>query len=529
MLALETGAILVSESGTGVHDSRVTAFDTDGNRLTLIEGLPSGLAFPNNDPSGASGLALRNHTLYISISAGDSGMAGPVQGSEIPNPNKSSPIFSSVLALEFDRNLSGVTAPFRVTPADHQALARRERVALVNERGERATLRLVVDIPDHLPEPRPDSPQNARTSNPFALEPDGSCALWLVDASRNLIWKVDICENTFSTLATFPPTTNPTPVGPPRIDAVPTSARTWNGDLLVSFLSGAPFLQGLGQVRLVKPSTGEHTPFFTGLRTVVDVLPFGGETRRLLRAGVLARSAGGAARTRAVVRLADGRAGHLRGRPGHAGQHGDRSQDGRPADQPAGPGTRRGAPDTTVTIRAARPFHGRSDMARWIFALAFVLVCYGNGAACVESFVNYPSWRLIGASEFTAYHAFIGPRVIAFLVAPALLGTVCTALLLRSRPAAIPLWSVWVAVALQMVIWLSTATIQWPIQQDLHAHGFSAPLVERLIETNLWLRRLPYAACAVVFLWMAARVAAPEARHCSRPPDHRMALRTRVR
>ena len=149
-------------------------------------------------------------------------------------------------------------------------------------------------------------------------------------------------------------------------------------------------------------------------------------------------------------------------------------------------------------------------MARWIFALAFVLVCYGNGAACVESFVNYPSWRLIGASEFMAYHAFIGPRVIAFLVAPALLGTACTALLLRFRPAAIPLGSVWVAVTLQMVVWLSTATIQWPIQQDLHAHGFSAPLVERLMETNLWLRRLPYAACAVVFLWMAARVAAPE-------------------
>ena len=107
MLALDTGAILVSESGTGVHDSRITAFDTDGNRLTLIEGLPSGLAFPNNDPSGASGLALRNHTLYIAISAGDSGIAGPVQGSEIPNPNKTSPIYSS-------SSPSSSTAPCRV-------------------------------------------------------------------------------------------------------------------------------------------------------------------------------------------------------------------------------------------------------------------------------------------------------------------------------------------------------------------------------------------------------------------------------
>ena len=95
--------------------------------------------------------------------------------------------------------------------------------------------------------------------------------------------------------------------------------------------------------------------------------------------------------------------------------------------------------------------------------------------------------------------------MIAFLVAPALLGTLCTALLLRFRPAAIPLWSVWVAVALQMVVWVSTATIQLPMQLELAAHGYSAPLVERLIETNWWLRRLPYAACAVVFLWMAAR------------------------
>ena len=253
MLALETGAILVSESGTGVHDSRVTAFDTDGNRLTLIEGLPSGLAFPNNDPSGASGLALRNHTLYIAISAGDSGIAGPVQGSEIPNPNKSSPIFSSVLALEFDRNLSGVTAPFRVTPARPPG-ARAPRARGARQRAGRTR--------DAAPRGRHPGPP-ARTASRLAAERarprirsrsnrTGPCALWLVDASRNLIWKVDICENTFSTLTTFPPTTNPTPAGPPRIDAVPTSARTWNGDLLVSFLSGAPFLQGLAQVRLVK-------------------------------------------------------------------------------------------------------------------------------------------------------------------------------------------------------------------------------------------------------------------------------------
>ena len=143
-------------------------------------------------------------------------------------------------------------------------------------------------------------------------------------------------------------------------------------------------------------------------------------------------------------------------------------------------------------------------MPRWIFALAFSLVLYGNGAAFVESFVNYPSWHLIGASEFIAYHKFIGPRVIGFLVAPALLGTALTLLLLRFRPPAIPLWSVWVVVLLQLVVWVSTAAIQIPIQLQLGAHGTSPALLARLMETNLWLRRLPYGACAAMFIWMAS-------------------------
>ena len=77
-------------------------------------------------------------------------------------------------------------------------------------------------------------------------------------------------------------------------------------------------------------------------------------------------------------------------------------------------------------------------MPRWIFALAFALVFYGNGAAYIESFVNYPSWHLIGNDAFLNYHKFIGPRVIAFLVVPAVLGTVFTIVLLWSRPADLP-------------------------------------------------------------------------------------------
>lgn len=142
---------------------------------------------------------------------------------------------------------------------------------------------------------------------------------------------------------------------------------------------------------------------------------------------------------------------------------------------------------------------------RWIFLTAFALVFYGNGAAFVESFVNYSSWHLIGADEFIAYHHFISPRVLAFLVAPALLGTVFTILMLWSRPAGIPTWAVWTAIAAQAVVWASTATIQVPIQLELGEHGLSIELIDRLIETNIWFRRIPYAVCAGIFLWMAAQ------------------------
>jgi hypothetical protein len=144
--------------------------------------------------------------------------------------------------------------------------------------------------------------------------------------------------------------------------------------------------------------------------------------------------------------------------------------------------------------------------ARWIFLIALALVFYGTGAAFIESFVNYASWHLIGSDEFIAYHRFISPRVLALLVAPLLLGTVFTILLLWSRPAAIPAWAVWTAIAAQAVVWVSTVTIQVPIQIQLSHQGLSVDLVERLITTNFWLRRIPYAICAGLFLWMAAQV-----------------------
>jgi hypothetical protein len=142
----------------------------------------------------------------------------------------------------------------------------------------------------------------------------------------------------------------------------------------------------------------------------------------------------------------------------------------------------------------------------WPFILAFALIFYANGAAFLESFVNYPSWRLIGANEFLHYHHFISPRVIGFLVVPALSATALTVVMLKCRPAAIPLWSVWAALVLQVVVWVSTAAIQIPIQFEFSSKGFSEESLAKLMISNFWFRRIPLAVAAALFVWMMHRV-----------------------
>jgi hypothetical protein len=138
----------------------------------------------------------------------------------------------------------------------------------------------------------------------------------------------------------------------------------------------------------------------------------------------------------------------------------------------------------------------------WLFLITFALVFYGMGAASVESFVNYPTWPLIGPNEFRAYHRALGPLIIGHMVIPMLVTTILTILLLWFRPASIPRWMVWLALALQVGVWVSTVTIQLPIQGQLSADGLSLPLIDRLRVTSFWLRRVPHIANAFLFLWM---------------------------
>ena len=148
--------------------------------------------------------------------------------------------------------------------------------------------------------------------------------------------------------------------------------------------------------------------------------------------------------------------------------------------------------------------HATSKIPVWLFLITFALTFYGMGASFVESFVNYPTWRLIGPGEFVAYHRALSPLIIGYMVIPLVVATFLTLLLAWFRPLPIPPWAIWVSVVLQVISWISTATIQIPIQMELSANGLSLPLIDQLIFTNFWYRKVPQVINILLFLWMAS-------------------------
>ncbi len=288
------GNLLVSETGATTNSGRITIVDLNGQRRTLLAGLPSGIN-DVNEPSGPSGLFLSGRTLYVAIGIGDSIQAVP--GGVVGNPNPSSPIFSSILAIKFSAHVERVTSGFNLTLADHQALANGERVRLSNGGGDTITIELVANFPDFTPNPLPTLPTNVRGSNPFDLvlvtdrDRDGddrrrddganegdrceSELLYVTDGGQNLVWRVDVNSGGFSMLAVFPPIPNPLfpAVGGPFMEAVPTGIVHSDGQLLVTLFRGVPFAPGTSVVQQVNPLTGSNSPFITGLKTAIDVRP----------------------------------------------------------------------------------------------------------------------------------------------------------------------------------------------------------------------------------------------------------------
>ena len=98
--------------------------------------------------------------------------------------------------------------------------------------------------------------------------------LYVSNGGLNRLFKVDLDDGSYAELAVFNPIPNTSGLGgPPAVEAVPTGMAYSGGKVLVSLLSGGPFLPGLSRVKAIHPVTGDQADFLTGLRTAIDVQP----------------------------------------------------------------------------------------------------------------------------------------------------------------------------------------------------------------------------------------------------------------
>nr|ART37301.1 E96 [uncultured bacterium] len=269
--------LLVSETGDrALHSGRISIVDASGNRRTLLDGLPSAIN-DVSEPSGPAGIFMRGRTLYVAIGTGDAGRAGPIPGTTVPNPNPiSSPIFSSVLGIQFSAKTEETTPGFTMTPADQQSLANGETVVLSDGAEGTLRIRLVVDFPNYVSNPIQPLPTNVQLSNPFGLVPVDD-VLYVTDGGRNRVWQVDLLTGSHTTLVTFPAIANPlfgiVPAGGPFLDAVPTGIAEVNGKLLVTLFRGVPFPPGTSTVQEIDPAPATQSALITGRKSAIDVLP----------------------------------------------------------------------------------------------------------------------------------------------------------------------------------------------------------------------------------------------------------------
>ncbi len=97
--------------------------------------------------------------------------------------------------------------------------------------------------------------------------PEGD--IYLTDAGANAVIHRLSCGN-YAVLAEVPGFNNPTPVGPPQVQSVPTSILFDGKDFLVTTLTGFPFPTGYAVIHRISPS-GAVSLYEGGFTTLVDI------------------------------------------------------------------------------------------------------------------------------------------------------------------------------------------------------------------------------------------------------------------
>ncbi|WP_162054636.1 ScyD/ScyE family protein [Pontibacter pamirensis] len=205
----------VAEAGTGMNDGRVSLVTLSGQVYPVIEGFVS-VVDPEGNPAGLNHLLYDNGTLWI------------LHGAE-------GRLYRAQLA-----NFVPGDTPLQASELEYQEIGN-----------------FVLG-------------EGFAESNLYKLTKGPEGDFYMADAGANAIIRSDAQTAELSVFAQFPSIENPTPVGPPYIDAVPTSIVFDEDRFLVTTLTGFPFLEGAAKVYEVD-TDGQLSVYQDGLTTLVDI------------------------------------------------------------------------------------------------------------------------------------------------------------------------------------------------------------------------------------------------------------------
>ncbi len=147
----------------------------------------------------------------------------------------------------------------------------------------------------------------------------------------------------------------------------------------------------------------------------------------------------------------------------------------------------------------------RNKISTWVFSIYLLLTFYVLGGGMVTSLVGYRIWKLVGPNEFAKFHQADNTLIVPVFVIFFFLSFVPQILLFWFRPAIIPRWMVGLALFFNLIMLISSITIQIPIQMKLD-EGFSMELIDRLITTDLTFRVIPMILLAATNFMMLYKV-----------------------
>ena len=147
-----------------------------------------------------------------------------------------------------------------------------------------------------------------------------------------------------------------------------------------------------------------------------------------------------------------------------------------------------------------------SKHAQWITPVFFFLALYTVGAATLDSFAMYHTWRFVGKADFARMHMESGKRIVRVLVLPSAIMTIFLVLQFWHRPKVVSRRLVWLVLICTIITWLSSFLIQIPLQIRLDT---DPGVLEQLIVSD-WIRVISNGVFAiVVFVMMKKSILIP--------------------